>query len=114
MVTAKDYWKGREMEELFAAADAVLEREPLYERARVVFVEQLGDAGEGVLQTQLARLGKRPQDLEKRDLARIADRTSLDLKSVAEVVDVPVEKDRIRRQIEPIRQRLESIAEDPE
>jgi hypothetical protein len=114
VVTAKDYWKGREMEELFAAADAVLEREPLYERARVVFVEQLGDSGEGVLQTQLARLGKRPEDLEKRDLARIADRTSMDLKSVAEVVDVPVEKDRIQRQIESIRQRLESIAEDPE
>jgi hypothetical protein len=114
VVTAKDYWKGREMEELFAAADAVLEREPLYERARIVFVEQLGEAGEGVLRTQLARLGKKPEDLEKRDLVRIADRTSVDLESVADIMDVRGEKDRIHRQIESIRQRLESIAEDPE
>src|SRR5438034_827619 len=45
LVTAAEYWKGKEMEELFAAADTVGEREPLFERARAVFVEQLGDAG---------------------------------------------------------------------
>ena len=114
VVTAKDYWKGREMEELFAAADAVLEREPLFERARSVFVEQLGEAGEGVLRTQLARLGKSPEELERRDLVRIADRATVELETVADVVDVAVEKDRIRRQIESIRQRLESIAGDSE
>lgn len=114
LVTAADYWKGKEMEELFAAADAVLDREPLFERARSVFVEQLGEAGEGVLRTHLARLGKKPEEMDKRDLARIADCASVDLAGFADVIDVPAEKDRIQRQIESIRQRLELIAEDPE
>jgi len=114
VVTAADYWKGKEMEELFAAADAVSEREPLFEKARLVFVEQLGDAGEGVLRTQLARLGKRPEELERTDLVRIADRATVDLGSLAEIVDVPREKERIQQQIESIRQKLELIAEGEE
>src|SRR5204862_8071618 len=66
-VTDADYWKGKEMEELFAAADAVSEREPLFEKARLVFVEQLGDAGEGVLRTQLAKIGKKPEEIDRTD-----------------------------------------------
>ena len=111
VVTAADYWKGKEMEELFAAADAVSEREPLFEKARLVFVEQLGDAGEGVLRMQLARLGKKPEELDRIDLVRIADRATVDLGSLADVVDVPREKERIQQQIESIRQKLELIAE---
>jgi hypothetical protein len=111
VVTAADYWKGKEMEELFAAADAMSESEPLFEKARLVFVEQLGDAGEGVLRTQLARLGKKPEELDKADLVRIADRATVDLGSLAEVVDLPGERDRIQKQIESIRQKLELIAE---
>jgi len=114
VVTAADYWKGKEMEELFAAADSLSEPEPLFERARTVFVEQLGDAGEGVLRTQLARLGKKPEDLSKGDLVRIADRAAVDLSSLADVVDLPQEKDRIHRQIESIRQKLVLIAEGTE
>jgi len=76
-----------------------------------VFVEQLGDAGESLLRAQLARLGKRPEDLNRADLARIADRASIDLGSLSDVVDIPEEKDRIRKQIESIRQRLELIVE---
>ena len=102
------------MEELFAAADSLSEPEPLFERARTVFVEQLGDAGEGVLRTQLARLGKKPEDLSKGDLVRIADRAAVDLSSLADVVDLPQEKDRIHRQIESIRQKLVLIAEGTE
>jgi len=109
LVTAADYWKGKEMEELFASADAVSEREPLYERARAVFVEELGDAGEGVLRTQIARLGKRPEDLEKGDIVRIADRATVDLATLADVVDLPKEKDRLARQIDEIRVRLERL-----
>src|SRR2546430_1394909 len=111
VVTAADYWKGKEMEELFAAADAVSEREPLFEKARLVFVEQLGDAGEGVLRMQLARLGKKPEELDRTDLVRIADRATVDLGSLADVADVPQEKERIQQQIESIRQKLELIAE---
>lgn len=111
LVTAADYWKGKEMDELFAAADAVVEREPLFEKARLVFVEQLGDAGEGLLRTELARLGKRPEDLERKDLVRIADRATVDLGTMADVVDVPAERARIQKQIESIRARLELIAE---
>jgi hypothetical protein len=92
----------------------VSEREPLFEKARLVFVEQLGDAGEGVLRTQLARLGKRPEELERTDLVRIADRATVDLGSLAEIVDVPQEKERIQQQIESIRQKLELIAEGEE
>src|SRR5436190_1540357 len=114
VVTAADYWKGKEMEELFAAADSLSEPEPLFERARTVFVEQLGDAGEGVLRTQLAKLGKKPEDLSKGDLVRIADRAAVDLSSLADVVDLPQEKDRIHRQIESIRQKLVLIAEGTE
>jgi len=102
------------MEELFAAADALSEPEPLFERARTVFVDQLGEAGEGVLRTQLARLGKKPEDLSKADLVRIADRAAVDLGSLADVVDLPQEKDRIHRQIESIRKNLVLIAEGPE
>jgi len=111
LVTAAEYWKGKEMEELFAAADQLSEREPLFEKAKAVFVEQLGDAGESLLRAQLARLGKRPEDLNRADLARIADRASIDLGSLSDVVDIPEEKDRIRKQIESIRQRLELIVE---
>lgn len=110
LVTATEYWKGKEMEELFATAESVVDEDPLFERARVVFIEQLGDAGEGVLRAQVARLGKKPEDLERQDLARIADRATVDLGNLAEVVDVPAEKVRIQRQIESIRQQLELIA----
>jgi len=114
IVTAADYWKGKEMEELFAAADAVSDREPLFEKARLVFVEQLGDAGEGMLRTQLAKIGKKPEEIDRTDLVRIADRATVDLGSLADVVDVPQEKKRIQQQIESIRQKLELIAEGQE
>ncbi len=109
LVTAADYWKGKELEELFAAADQMGDREPLFEKAKAVFVEQFGDGGERLLRAQLARLGKRPEDFDRADLARIADRASVDLGSLADVVDIPEEKDRIQKQIESIRQRLELI-----
>ena len=112
LVTAADYWKGKEMEELFAAADTVGEREPLFERARAVFVEQLGDAGESLLRTELAHLGKKPEELDPSDLVRIADRASIDLGSLAAIVDIPQEKARIQQQIDSIRQRLELIVEE--
>src|SRR6266571_2327930 len=112
LVTAADYWRGKEMEELFAAADAVVEREPLFEKARAVYVEQLGDAGESVLRSQLDRLGRRPEDLRKADLVRIADRASVDLGALADIVDVPQERARIQKQIDSIRQRLELIVEE--
>src|SRR3989442_2679323 len=99
------------MEELFAAADSVGEQEPLFEKARAVFVEQLGDAGENMLRTQVAQLGKKPEDLDRSDLARIAERASVDLESLA-VVDIPQEKARIQKQIDSIRQRLELIIEE--
>lgn len=114
VVTASDYWKGKEMEELFAAAEAVSEREPWFEKARVVFVEQLGDAGEGVLRAQLARLGKKPEELNRTDLVRIADRATVELGSAADVVDLPEQRARMKRQIESIRQRLELLAEGTE
>jgi hypothetical protein len=114
LVTAADYWKGREMEELFNAAEIVSEREPLFERARAVFVEQLGESGESVLRSQLARLGKKPEELETADLVRIADRAAVDLAHLADVVDIPQEKERMQKQIESIRQRLELIVEDQE
>src|SRR5438876_2213660 len=112
LVTAAEYWKGKEMEELFAAADTVGEREPLFERARAVFVEQLGDAGESLLRTQLTHIGKKPEDLDRSDLVQIADRASIDLESLAAIVDIPQEKARIQRQIDSIRERLELIVEE--
>jgi hypothetical protein len=114
VVTASDYWKGKEMEELFAAAEAVSEQEPWFEKARVVFVEQLGDAGEGVLRAQLARLGKKPEELDRKDLVRIADRATVELGSAADVVDLPEQRARMKRQIESIRQQLELLAEGSE
>ena len=112
LVTAAEYWKGKEMEELFAAADTVGEREPLFERARAVFVEQLGDAGESLLRTQLTHIGKKPEDLDRSDLVQIADRASIDLGSLAAIVDIPQEKARIQKQIDSIRERLELIVEE--
>ena len=111
LVTAAEYWKGKEMEELFAA-DTVGEREPLFERARAVFVEQLGDAGESLLRTQLTHIGKKPEDLDRSDLVQIADRASIDLESLAAIVDIPQEKARIQKQIDSIRERLELIVEE--
>ena len=112
LVTAADYWKGREMEELFDAAELVSDREPLFEKARTIFVEQLGEAGESILRSQVARLGKRPEDLETADLVRIADRAAVDLGRLADVVDIPQERERMQKQIDSIRQRLELIVED--
>jgi hypothetical protein len=114
VVTALDYWRGKEMEELFAAAEAVSEQEPWFEKARVVFVEQLGDAGEGVLRAQLARLGKKPEELDRKDLVRIADRATVELGSAADVVDLPEQRAKMKRQIESIRQQLELLAEGSE
>jgi hypothetical protein len=102
------------MEELFAAAEAVSEQEPWFEKARVVFVEQLGDAGEGVLRAQLARLGKKPEELDRKDLVRIADRATVELGNAAEIVDLPEQRARMKRQIESIREQLELLAEGSE
>lgn len=112
LVTAADYWRGKEMQELFSAATDLGERESVFEQARHVFVEQLGDAGEGVLRSELSKLGKRPQDLRRADVAHLADRAAIDLKAMADVVDLPQEKLRIQKQVESIRRRLEAIAGD--
>ena len=113
LVTAADYWKGREMEELFTAASDLGERGSLFERTRAVFVEQLGDAGEGVLRSELAKLGRTPEELRPEDVSHLADRAAVDLAAFAEVVDVPQEKVRIQGQVESIRRRLAAIAGDP-
>jgi len=112
VVTAADYWKGKEVDELFGAAQGLQEKEPLYERTRDVFVEQFGDAGEGVLRSELAKLGRKPEELRPEDVARLADRAAVDLGAMADVVDIPQEKVRIRSQIDAIRRRLEAIAGD--
>jgi hypothetical protein len=112
LVTAADYWKGKEADELFAAAQELGAQEPLYEMARSIFVEQFGDAGEGILKSEIAKLGRRPEDLRPEDVTRLADRASVDLISLADVVDVPQAKTRIRTQIDLIRRRLEAIAEE--
>lgn len=112
VVTAADYWKGKEMDELFAAAQDMRGREPLYERARSVFMDHLGDVGESLLKSELAKLGKKPGDLQRDDVARLADRTAVDLGAMADVVDIPQEQDRLRSQIDAIRRRLEAIAGD--
>lgn len=112
LVTAAEYWKGKETEELLAAADELGSREPLFEQARKIFAEHLGDAGEGVLRSELARLGRKPEELTVADVVRLADRAAVDLAAMADVVDVPQEKDRIQGQVESIRKRLLAIAGD--
>ena len=112
LVTAAEYWKGKEMQELFSAASDLGDRESVFEQARHVFVEQLGEAGEGVLRSELSKLGKRPEELRRADVAHLADRAAVDLTAMADVVDVPQEKLRIQRQVESIRRRLEAIAGD--
>ena len=112
LVTAADYWKGKEMDELFSVASDLGERESIFEQTRHVFVEQFGEAGEGVLRSELSKLGKAPGDLQREDVAHLADRAAVDLEAMAEVVDVPQEKLRIRQQVESIRRRLEAIAGD--
>ena len=112
LVTAGEYWRGKELEELFSAASELGGRESLFERMRAVFVEQLGDAGDGVLRSELAKLGRTPDDLRPEDVSRLADRAAVDLTALADVVDVPQEKTRIRGQVESIRRRLAAIAGD--
>ncbi len=112
VVTARDYWKGREMDELFVAASEITRPEPLFERARTVFREHLGEPGEGMLQFELAKLGRRPDELRSEDLTRLADRVAEDLVAMATVVDVPQEKRSLHEKVESIRRRLEAIAED--
>ncbi len=112
VVTAQEYWKGKEMEELFTAATDLGDQMSLFERARGVFVEQFGEAGEGMLRNELAKLGRSPQDLRPADVSRLADRAAVDLAALADVVDVPQEKARIRGQVESIRRRLAALAGD--
>ncbi len=109
VVTAQEYWKGKEMEELFTAASDLGDRETLFEQARAVFVEQFGEAGEGMLRNELAKLGRKPEDLRPVDVARLADRAAVDLAALADVVDVPQEKVRIRGQVESVRRRLAAL-----
>lgn len=111
VVTPDAYWKGREEDALRIAAAQASDQPSIFERALAVFVEYLGPAGEGVLRSEVAKLGRQPQDLRAADVARLADRAAVDLSAMAAVVDVPQEKRRIQDQIESIRQRLESIAE---
>ena len=112
LITAADYWKGKEMEELFSAAGELGGRESLFERTRALLVEQLGDAGDGVLRSELAKLGRTPEDLRPEDVTRLADRTAVDLTAMADVVDVPQERSRIQGQVESIRRRLATLAGD--
>ncbi len=112
LVTAADYWKGKEAEELFAAAQEIVAREPLHERARAIFVEHLGEAGETMFRSELAKLGKRPEDLRAADVTRLADRAAVDLSVMADVIDIPKEQERLRGQIESIRRRLTAIQGD--
>ena len=114
LVRASDYWKGKEAEELFAAAQDLVAKEPLYDRAKAVFVEHLGTAGESLLRAELTRLGKRPEELGPTDLRRLADRAAVDLSAMADVVDLPAERERFRGQVESIRRRLAAIAGDDE
>jgi hypothetical protein len=110
VVTAAEYWKGKEMDELVVIAENLETREPLAERAKSVFIEQLGAAGAGLFASELAKLGKDPRELRPEDMPRLADRTAVDLGAMAEVVDVPLERARIEKQVESIRRRLEAIA----
>ncbi len=112
LVTATQYWQGQEMEELFSLASELGAQGSLFEQARTVFVEQLGAAGEGLLRSELAKLGRRPEDLRPEDVRRLADRAAVDLAAMADVVDVAQEKTRIRGQVESIRRRLVTIAGD--
>ena len=109
---AADYWKGKEMEELFTTAQALSSRESLYDRAKAVFTEHLGDAGESLLRTELTKLGRTPADLGPADLSRLADRAAVDLAVMADVVDVPQERDRIAAAVESIRRRLATLGGD--
>lgn len=114
LVTAAEYWKGKEMEELFSTATTLGDRGSLFEQARAVFVEQLGAAGEGVLRSELAKLGRRPEELRPEDVRRLADRAAVDLAALGDIVDVPQERTRIQDRVESIRRRLVTIAgEDP-
>lgn len=108
VVTADAYWEDRETEE--SAATRRANRPPFFDRALAVFVEYLGPAGESVLRSEVAKLGRQPQDLRAQDVARLADRAAVDLGAMAEVTDLPQEKVRIRNQVESIRRRLEAIA----
>ena len=112
LVRAADYWKGKEMEELFTTAQALSSRESLYDRAKAVFTEHLGDAGESLLRTELTKLGRTPADLGPGDLSRLADRAAVDLAVMADVVDVPQERDRIAAAVESIRRRLATLGGD--
>ena len=113
LVTAAEYWKGREMDELVARAEDIARRESVGELARRVFVEQLGAAGDGLFRAELAKLGKAPGDLRPEDVGHLADRAAVDLAAMAEVVDVAQEKTRLERRVESIRKSLQAIAEDP-
>lgn len=108
VVTADAYWTGREAEA--ASATRASNRPSFFDQALSVFVEAFGPAGESMLRSELAKLGRRPQDLRAADVARLADRAAVDLAAMADVVDVPQEKARIKDQIESIRRRLEAIA----
>ncbi len=109
VVRGDAYWEGRDLAPV-APPVAPADRRPLSERALAVFVDCLGPAGEGVFRSEVAKLGRRPQELRAQDVARLADRAAVDLSAMADVVDVPQEKARIQDQIESIRRRLDAIA----
>lgn len=108
VVTADAFWKGREAEAETMAQAAT--RPSFYDQALAVFTEAFGPGGEAMLRSELSKLGRKPQDLRAQDVGRLADRAAVDLAAMADVVDVPQEKARIKDQIESIRRRLEAIA----
>ena len=78
------------------------------QEGRAVQITEPSDQGEQFP----PRLAELREDLDRSDLVQIADRASIDLESLAAIVDIPQEKARIQRQIDSIRERLELIVEE--
>ncbi|MGQ0798011.1 MAG: hypothetical protein ACT4OI_09170, partial [Methanobacteriota archaeon] len=113
LVTAKDYWRTKPPEAPVATSvHAPLPaptRASLHERARSLFVEHLGPAGESLLQAELSSLEGAPRVVSRLDVARLSDRAAADLEILADVIDLDGPRAWLRERVRSLCRNLQVV-----
>ena len=88
VITASDYWKGRELEESVIAVPATRDRDRVAEAVRTAFVQVLGRTGDHLFEAELKRLGKSPASLGAEDIPQLAQASEEAIVSLGSALDI--------------------------
>ena len=107
LVTADEYWRTRDTEPRGGPA---FQDDSLYDRVRSVFIEHLGQPGERLLETELAKLGRRRNTFGPWDMSRLSDRAAVDLGVLANAIDFEDGRERLKAHVESLRRGLLALS----